>query len=69
MIPATPEQQAAELIAQARREHSPLQGDFAAHVWMWSNHPGTPVALAERTMLACGYRPFAGYPLQRVRRV
>lgn len=50
----------------ARDLDSPTTGDVAAKVWGLSTMNILPAALAERFMLAAGYEPFKGYPLQRV---
>lgn len=61
-------EQAQEIIRLAQAEGCPTEGDFAAHVWMWSNSRDVAPELAIRTMTAAGYRPFVGYPLQRAHR-
>ena len=59
---------AREIIRKAAELNQPTQGDFAVHVWMWSNSRDVSPQLAIATMQAAGYRPFVGYPLQRARR-
>lgn len=59
------EQEAQAIIDEALRDGSPTSGQFAAHVWGWSNSRDVPMQLAMRTMTAAGYVPFQGYPLTR----
>ena len=61
------EQEAQAIIDEALRDGSPTEGQFAAHVWGWSNSRDVPTQLAMRTMRAAGYEPFMGYPLTRAK--
>lgn len=61
------EQEAQAIIDEALRDGSPTTGQFAAHLWGWSNSRDVPTQLAMQTMRAAGYEPFTGYPLTRLR--
>jgi hypothetical protein len=52
------------IVAAAKELGNPTQGEFATSLWiLCSGHYGLNVADATRLYRACGYVPFAGYPL------
>lgn len=56
-----------EIIVKAVKELGyPTEGETAAALWQWlSSMHGPAPSTAKRIYLELGYKPFAGYPLER----
>lgn len=53
------------MIRYARMKHSPTTGEFAAIVWELCSGKILSAMFARELYLQMGYKPFAGYPLER----
>jgi len=55
-----------DLIVTAAKElNRPTQGEFAEKLWRLCSGNNMPHADAKHLYEACGYIPFAGYPLTK----
>jgi len=59
-----------DLIVTAAKELGhPTEGKFALKLWeLCSGNGNLSVMHAKRLYMACGYEPFCGYPLTRLRK-
>lgn len=57
----------AYFIEEARKRGNPTNDEFAESFWRWSNSQSVSYQLAAQTMREAGYKPFPGFPLQRLR--
>jgi hypothetical protein len=57
---------AAYFIEEARKRGNPTNDEFAERLWRWSNSQSVSYQLAAQTMREAGYKPFQGFPLQRL---
>ena len=56
----------AYFIEEARKRGNPTNDDFAESLWRWSNSQSVSYQVAAQTMREAGYKPFCGFPLQRL---
>jgi hypothetical protein len=57
----------ARLVKQAAERGHPTSDEWAFELWwLLSRHDRVPRDVAERLLVACGYKPSAGFPLARL---
>lgn len=57
------------LVVAAKELGHPITGQFAVKLWELCSGNRLHVETAKQLYLACGYEPFCGYPLTRLRKV
>jgi hypothetical protein len=57
----------AKLVKQAEERGHPTEGEWAFELWwLVFNQARVPGDVARRLLVACGYKPSAGFPLIRL---